>query len=150
MQKYLLDNFKYIDGQLIRIIKSGKANIGDILGSFSSGYLIANFRTKMYKVHRLIWIYHYGDIALNMMIDHIDRDRMNNRIENLRLVSSQENNFNRKCKGYSFDKATGKYRAYIAIGSKRINFKRVDTENEARAIYIVAKLKYHKIGGYND
>ena len=146
MQKYLKENFRYCNGNLIRIKKSRKAQIGDILGSFSNGYLIANFKKKMYKVHRLIWIYHNGNIDENLYIDHINRKRNDNRIENLRLVSSHENCFNKKCKGYSFDKQTGKYRAFIRIGDKRINFKRVDTKNEAKAMYVVAKLKYHKIG----
>lgn len=146
MQKYLKENFKYYNGNLIRIRKSRKAKIGDILGSLSNGYLIANFKKKMYKVHRLIWIYHNGNIDENLYIDHINRKRNDNRIENLRLVSSHENCFNKKCKGYSFDKQTNKYRAFITIGDKRINFKRVDTKNEAKAMYIVAKLKYHKIG----
>lgn len=146
MQKYLKENFKYYNGNLIRIRKSRKAKIGDILGSFSNGYLIANFKKKMYKVHRLIWIYHNGNIDENLYIDHINRKRNDNRIENLRLVSSHENCFNKECKGYSFDKQTGKYRAFIRIGDKRINFKRVDTKNEAKAMYVVAKLKYHRIG----
>lgn len=46
MQKYLKENFKYYNGNLIRIRKSRKAKIGDILGSLSNGYLIANFKKK--------------------------------------------------------------------------------------------------------
>ena len=90
MQKYLKENFKYYNGNLIRIRKSRKAKIGDILGSLSNGYLIANFKKKMYNVHRLIWIYHNGNIDENLYIDHINRKRNDNRIENLRLMTFKE------------------------------------------------------------
>ena len=46
-------------------------------------------------VHRVIWTLVNGDIPDGMTIDHIDRDKNNNRVENLRCVSQGENNRNR-------------------------------------------------------
>lgn len=46
------------------------------------------------SLHRDVWQYHNGAIPKHLMIDHIDRDRSNNQIENLRLVTAKENRAN--------------------------------------------------------
>ena len=48
-------------------------------------------RQSMFLLHRLIYEYHYGAIPEGMVIDHIDRDITNNRIENLRCVTTRTN-----------------------------------------------------------
>lgn len=45
-------------------------------------------------LHRAVWEYHYGQIPNGLMIDHINRDKTDNRIENLRLVTAKENRMN--------------------------------------------------------
>jgi hypothetical protein len=61
------------------------------------GYLILKIKRKQYKAHRMAWLYHYGEMpALN--IDHINGDRLDNRIENLRSVSQLINNRNQTVK----------------------------------------------------
>ena len=59
----------------------------------SSGYY-QNAQVKPHSLHRQVWIYHNGEIPKGLVIDHIDRDRNNNQIENLRLVTHSENNKN--------------------------------------------------------
>lgn len=59
----------------------------------SSGYY-RNAQVKPHSLHRQVWIYHNGDIPSGMVIDHIDRNKSNNQIENLRLVTPSENNHN--------------------------------------------------------
>jgi hypothetical protein len=59
----------------------------------SSGYY-RNAQVKPHSLHRQVWIYHNGEIPKGLVVDHIDRDKDNNQIENLRLVSHSENNKN--------------------------------------------------------
>jgi hypothetical protein len=68
-----------------------------VLGSLNgSGYIATSFRNRNHKVHRLIWIYHYGNIPSGKVVDHINHNRSDNRIENLRLVTHQDNCKNRR------------------------------------------------------
>jgi hypothetical protein len=80
---------------------------------------------------------------LELQIDHISRNKLDNSIENLRLVTHQENQFNRDAKGCSFNK--GKWVAYIKINGKQIHLGRYNTQEEAHNKYLEAKKKYHII-----
>ena len=66
----------------------------------NDGYIQINLNCKPYKKHRIIafqWIEN-DDPETKTEIDHIDRDKLNNRIDNLRWVSRSENKMNRKLK----------------------------------------------------
>lgn len=60
------------------------------------GYIYNSYRTKngkqlvLYR-HRVIWHYFNGEIPIGLQIDHIDGNRKNNRLDNLRLVTHKEN-----------------------------------------------------------
>ena len=58
--------------------------------------LSKNNKQKIFKLHRLIYEVYYGTIPDKMQVDHIDNNRQNNNIENLRLVTNQQNSFNQK------------------------------------------------------
>ncbi|MNR04854.1 hypothetical protein D3C85_1208470 [compost metagenome] len=60
------------------------------------GYWEVGYMEFLYKVHRIIWEIHNGEIPEGMYIDHIDGNRSNNKICNLRLVSSKINSRNSK------------------------------------------------------
>ena len=67
--------------------KNGNVNIGQKAGSVNAdGYIIIVLGRKYYKAHRLVYLWHHGYMPENW-IDHINRNRVDNRIDNLREVS---------------------------------------------------------------
>jgi hypothetical protein len=95
------------------------------------------------KAHQLAWYLYYNEVP--NIIDHIDRNKQNNKIENLRNITHQQNTFNTNAKGYYLHKPTKKYRAYIRINNNLIGLGGFDTEIEAREAYLNAKKIYHII-----
>ena len=65
--------------------------------------LYKNSKPKGFLLHRLIYEAHFGSIPEGLCIDHIDNNRQNNNIENLRLANRSENNCNVKKKIYQLD-----------------------------------------------
>ena len=88
-QERVRDLFDYReDGQLTwRLWMSNRVKEGEAAGHrHSDGYIRVIHGGSSYKAHRLVWLWHHGYIPEHGL-DHIDRDRSNNRIENLREVS---------------------------------------------------------------
>ena len=139
--------FEYEDGFLVTKEGMKYRKGGEMIGCLNgNGYLHFSFRGKHYTVHRVVYEMHYGKIPEGMQIDHVNGLRTDNRIENLRLVTNQENCFNNtKAKGYYFDKSRGKYLAQIRLDGKTKSIGRFDTEEEARKAYLSAKNKTHVI-----
>jgi len=96
-------------------------------------------------VHRLVWLYHHGDWPADQ-IDHINGDKLDNRIENLRESDNRANaqNVLRKTGGVSLDKRSGRWRARIMANGRNISLGYYNSEAEARAEYLRAKLHYHE------
>lgn len=90
--KYI-DAFLYKDGELFnKTNRSRKAKKGERSGFIdTNGYTYIGFRGTMIKAHRIIWEMHYGGIPKGCEIDHINGDRNDNRLENLRMVTRSEN-----------------------------------------------------------
>ncbi|MDF1690515.1 MAG: HNH endonuclease [Cycloclasticus sp.] len=146
-KELLQEKYEYRDGALYHKISSTNSiKVGDFVGSVNSrGYLKTTIGRKQFTVHRLIYVYHYGDIPEECDIDHIDGNKLNNHIENLRAVSRQHNHFNRtKAKGYSC-LPSGGYGARIKVDAKLIWLGTFKTEFEARKAYLDAKETYHII-----
>lgn len=111
------------------------------------GYILISFEEKTYKAHRLAWLIFYGEFPSGN-IDHKDRNKSNNRINNLRLCSDQENLRNRDkrknnktgYKNVSFLEKSGKYRARIVVDGKYKHLGYFSTAEEASiAIEEIAK-----------
>lgn len=125
------------------------SHMGNIIKSKTKdGYIILTISTKNNKVqltaHIYAWYIYYNEIPPNQ-IDHIDRNRSNNKISNLRIVTNQQNSFNTNAKGYYWDKHAKKYEAKISLNKKTIYLGLYNTEEEARQAYLDAKDKYHII-----
>lgn len=147
-QKLLKELFDYENGQLIRKIKTARrTNVGDIVGTINkAGYPVVGINSKIYTIHRLIWIWHNGDIPKGIEIDHVNRERADNRIENLRLVTHQENAFNlSKVKGYYKDKRRNKWYAKICVNQKSKWLGSFDEMIDAKNAYLKAKQELHII-----
>ena len=100
-------------------------------------------RRILIKMHRDIMGLHAGD-SLN--VDHINGDGLDNRRVNLRIVTVQENAFNRHdAKGYCWHKQKRKWRAYITVDGTQRHLGLFDKWQDARAAYVTAKPKYHSI-----
>jgi hypothetical protein len=102
------------------------------------------------KLHRLVFWVHNPlweilNSSRNNAIDHINNDCLDNRIENLRCVTQQENNWNMSGKGYYWNKLEYKWKAQIGLNNKTIYLGSFDKEENARDAYLVAKEKYHII-----
>jgi len=146
-QELIKELFYYEDGKLFnKTRRNSKSLAGDEAGSLQAdGYRAVMINRKRYYSHRLIYMYHSGEITKGLHIDHIDRVKSNNNIENLRLVTHQENHFNRSAKGYYFQKRDNKFQAKIVIDGKQISLGYFDTEEEARNAYLEAKERLHII-----
>ena len=149
MNKDLLHElFDYEDGQLInKFTRNSRAVKGKIAGCKKArGYTNVCINSKHYLLHRLIWIYHNGDIKDGLLIDHINCDKSDNRIENLRLVTHQENNLNNpNAKGYTHQKGKNRWNAFIGLNGKQKYLGSFDKEKDARQAYLKAKSNYHNI-----
>lgn len=78
--------------------------------------------------------------------DHINHKTLDNRESNLRTVTRQQNQFNRKnTKGYSWDKYRRKYKSRIRLNGRGMHIGYFDTSKEAHNAYLKAKKLYHKI-----
>ena len=137
--------FNYKDGNLYWAVSRRGTKVGSRAGSTdSNGYRRVKVDGKKILEHRVIYEMHNGSIPDGMEIDHINGVRDDNRIENLRVVTSSENQQNlRDVKGFNFHKPTGKFQAYIKLDGKHIHLGRYETPVDARAAYLRAKRKYH-------
>jgi hypothetical protein len=132
-----------------KYFKSIKA--GDVVGSGSlkNGYKCTAINGKQYYQHRLVWLYVHGSWPEGS-IDHINGDRADNRIENLRVVTSSQNQHNRK-KTKNKTGMTGAYKSSkgktwystIMVENKKHYLGMFETEEDAAKAYAEAKVKLH-------
>lgn len=117
-----------------------------------AGYITVSLLGKIRKAHRLAWIYVHGEDIENYEIDHVNGDKSDNRICNLRLSTHQQNMFNMKkkstnnsgVKGVHFDRRCNKWRAQTSINKKRVHLGLFDTRQAAQRRMVDFMKENHK------
>lgn len=102
---------------------------------------IENFRTSQSMARQILGL-KKGD---KRQADHKDHNTLDNRISNLRILTCQQNSFNRNPKGYSWHKTKRKYQARIKLDGKSIWLGYFRTTVTAHNAYMKAKKIYHSI-----
>lgn len=130
--------------------KSRSIKIGDIAGTVNKSYIRIIINGNAYQAHRLAWLDVYGEIPSND-IDHINHDKSDNRINNLRCVTKRENQQNRTINinnvsgftGVSWNKCAKKWQARIKIASKYKHLGLFTNLDDAIAARKAANLEYN-------
>jgi hypothetical protein len=114
--------------------------VGKKLGTLTHGYLRTEIYEGSFFIHRLAYaIYHGVAPEDGDIVDHINGNPLDNRIENLRLTSHSGNSFNRQLtvkntsghRGVSYRKDTGRWVAYVSVGQKRVHLGSYDYKEDA-------------------
>ncbi len=116
-----------------------------------SGYWHIRVCGKLIRAHRLAWLYEYGHVP-DVDIDHINGNKADNRIENLRLVIGFNNQENIKVARRdsrtglpgAFPERSGRYKSSIQVDGESLYLGMYDTATEAHEMYVRAKKAYHK------
>ncbi|NHZ46740.1 HNH endonuclease [Escherichia phage TR1] len=146
------DYFYYVDGKLHwKISTARRVKVGDECNSLStSGYYkvsVNGFRTY---VHRVVWEMFNGELQNGDYIDHINHNKLDNRIENLRVTTNQGNSRNCKLSVLSTNGYCGvaklnhgKFKAHIKVDGKHLHLGNFDTPEQAYKVRIEAERKYN-------
>jgi len=134
--------------------RTGGVKKGDIAGTIShrDGYVMIGCKMKRISAHRIAWFMFYGSIPDDKEIDHINNDRKDNRIVNLRLCTHAENQRNRRLasnntsgyKGVVWNIKERKWVAQIKVGGKGMRLGSYHTPEEAHQKYKECAPIYHK------
>ena len=137
-----------------RIARRGRARVGTIAGTLHpKGYIRISIDHVDCLAHRLAWIFVHGHIDESLVIDHINGNRSDNRIENLRVVTGMQNANNQQTRlagerkamlGASYHKPSGKWISRVKINGKDKYLGLFDTPEEANQAYLTAKRRIVK------
>lgn len=132
--------------------RRGTARAGSVAGTLSRyGYRLIKIDGRGYFAHRLAWLYVYGRWPVDQ-IDHINTDKNDNRIANLREATGPENSGNqRKARagsttgllGVSWYRRRNKFKASIGLSGKIMYLGYFRTAEEAHQAYLKAKRELH-------
>ena len=135
-----------------RVSRGNRIKVGAAAGTVSSNsYAVIKINGMPFKAHRLAWLHFHG-VWPEHQIDHIDENKSNNRISNLRDVPQSMNQHNaikpRKdgtsgYRGVSWDKGKSRWRAQIEVNGQKQYIGLFDTPKAAHAAYLAAKLRLH-------
>lgn len=133
---------------------ANRIKVGDVAGSTTAkGYLCIMIKGVSYRNHNLAWLYVKGNMPKEIL-DHIDGDKKNNLISNLRDVSQSENTRNAKINklnksgtsGVYFNKINRTWMARISVNNNRIHLGSFKDKEDAINARKNAEYKY----GYHE
>ena len=142
--------FEYKDGSLFWKIAKQKIKIGQKAGCLNnSGYRIIRLNQKSYLEHRIIFALHHG--YMPNFIDHIDGNKLNNNIDNLREATKTQNHYNKSLqknntsgvKGVVWHKASKKWAVKLVVNKKIKNFGTYFDIEYAKFVVEAMRYKYH-------
>jgi hypothetical protein len=150
-QQQIQSLFDYKDGKLFwkENRARGKIKAGSEAGCLTSqGYHRLMIGYKEYPTHRMVFLYHYG--YMPKMVDHIDGNKLNNCIENLRDSDSQTNQYNRRkgvnntsgCKNVSWHEKNKTWQIHIRH-NKKVHCWYIKDFELAELVAQEARLKFH-------
>lgn len=147
-REQLQEMFDYIDGNLYHKQRKQHVKVGMKAGTIDAhGYLVIHIKRKKYKAHHLVWAYHYD--MYPSMIDHIDGNKLNNHIHNLRVVTPSQNQMNRKLNKNNKSGIKGLYQSPSLSWVTRIKFnktticKTFKEKSEAIQFLNITRTKLH-------
>ena len=151
-QEYLQSAFEYRDGNLYWLESPNKKiKIGKKAGTLTkSGYINICIDRKFYRAHRLIFLHQNG--FLPNFIDHIDCNKSNNKVKNLRVATKSQNQCNKAItssnksgvKNVSWSKYREEWVVQISINGKKKFIGRYKDLELADLVATEARDKYHK------
>ncbi|EAO7510846.1 HNH endonuclease [Salmonella enterica] len=128
---------------------SPRAKAGSVVSytSKQSGYVQVRLNGRLTMVHRIVWEMHFGPIPSGMEIDHINRIKNDNRLQNLRLVTPSDNCKNRGIRidnktgypGVKFHKKNNNWNARITHNGIQVHLGCFDTFEKAKQARINAE-----------
>lgn len=134
-----------------KVAKGYKIKVGSIAGSETGrGYLRIVIDNKKYMAHRLAWFHTFGEWPPKF-IDHINGNKLDNKLSNLRLATRAENGYNRPAlknntsgvKGVYWHTGEEKWRGRMHVDGVEIQIGRWDSLDEARLAMEKARKDLH-------
>ncbi len=141
-----MDNFAYHDdiGRFVWKVAKGWVKPGRIAGTANgdNGYRYIKLNGVHYLEHRMVWLYVHGCLPEGE-IDHINGDKKDNRIENLRQCTRSQNEINKGlssantsgCKGVSWHAQSKKWRARLKVNKKEVHLGTFENKADAELAY---------------
>jgi hypothetical protein len=149
-QDCLRELFDYADGELYwKKSGRGRSTVAPAGLLNERGYRRVKVLGNIFRVHRLIWVWHHGNLPSNINLDHVDGNKSNNKIANLRCANQSQNMYNiqkysTNKSGYKGVDRTGlKWRVRIRVNTKRKQIGVFDDIKEAARAYDAAARQYH-------
>lgn len=152
LAKRFNEAFEYRDGKLFWKIDTNKSKkmVGKEAGCTSSTYYgVVNLDSKAYCIHKVIFCMFHG--YMPTVVDHINGEYKDHRIENLRAADHHTNNYNKATqknnklgiKNVCYNKQNQKYWVQVRANGKSVVSKMFDDLELAELVAVEARNKYH-------